>query len=264
MSEKPRSVKLTVLVDYRARHSRLRTEFRGSTHPGAVGLALFLDLEYDSCSEYVLVDTSRDWRNLTHNASVLDVDLSKVSTIVITHWHIDHYGALPKLVTSICPGARVYGPILTSRAGEVLRRQGISSREVVTRIKGSTELMPGFFVLRPLLTDEPNLLEIPILIELSSGTTVLITGCFHYNVEDLRGVVSQVLGRDEVTYLIGGLHLVYGTPEIAKQKVLKLREFTGAICPLHCSGDVGIEVCRKVFGSKVIELLCGDTLSIGD
>ncbi len=264
MSEKPRSVKLTVLVDYKARYSRLRTEFRGSTHPGAVGLALFLELEYDSGSEYVLVDTSRDWRNLTHNANVLKVDLSKVSTIVITHWHIDHYGALPKLITSICPGARVYGPILTSRAGEVLRRQGISSREVVTRIKGTTELLPGLYVLKPLLTDEPSLLEIPVLIELSSGTTVLITGCFHYSVEDLRGVVLQVLGRDEVTYLIGGLHLVYSGPEVAEQKVLKLKGFTDAVCPLHCSGDVGVEVCRKVFGSKVIELLCGDTLSVSD
>lgn len=263
--ERPVAVRIRVLVDYRARDPRLRTRYRDSDHPGHVGLSLLLELRYSDHCEYLLLDTGRDWRNLTHNAGILREDLTQVSTIVITHWHIDHYGALPKLLTHLCPQARVYAPLLTPRAGQVLRRQGISSHDFVTRVRDTVELYPGLYLLRPLPTPEEGLLELPVLLQLQDHTTILFTGCFHYSVEDLRNLVEQITGTSRVQYLVGGLHLVYDTPEVGREKVRRLRDFTEKVIPLHCSGDVGRELCREVIGpERTLEVLCGDEVVVGE
>ncbi|MDN5988079.1 MAG: MBL fold metallo-hydrolase, partial [Hafniaceae bacterium] len=72
------SLKITVLLENHTRHADLNS---------GVGLSLWLD----DGEQRVLFDTGQD-RRFCHNAQRLGIDLSTVSSVVLSHGHYDHFG----------------------------------------------------------------------------------------------------------------------------------------------------------------------------
>jgi len=52
----------------------------------------------ESDDALVLFDTGQSGDVLRHNASLLNVDLSKVTHVVLSHGHYDHTGGLPSIL----------------------------------------------------------------------------------------------------------------------------------------------------------------------
>ena len=85
---------------------------RGGTLLAEHGLAYHLESLRGQERREILLDFSLTDRNLSNNYAVLGVDPSKADALVLSHGHLDHYGALPDLARALQgrfrPGLTVY------------------------------------------------------------------------------------------------------------------------------------------------------------
>ncbi|MFW9831891.1 MAG: MBL fold metallo-hydrolase, partial [Candidatus Thorarchaeota archaeon] len=68
-----------------------------SAQPGLIdvhGLSLHVEIQFPGRTEALLMDTSGSAQVFRHNVQVLGIDFSNLRTIIITHFHYDHFGAL--------------------------------------------------------------------------------------------------------------------------------------------------------------------------
>ena len=91
MLESVDSAKITTIVDNDTTGSGLKTSW---------GISFFIELfSVDPQQKnVVLVDTSGSFEAFVDNASELNIDISQIEAILITHWHKDHFGALTKIL----------------------------------------------------------------------------------------------------------------------------------------------------------------------
>jgi 7,8-dihydropterin-6-yl-methyl-4-(beta-D-ribofuranosyl)aminobenzene 5'-phosphate synthase len=66
------------------------------------GLSLLLTGRHKGVQHRMLFDAGPDGELWLANARRLAVDLSTIELVVLSHWHFDHSGALPKALTAIC------------------------------------------------------------------------------------------------------------------------------------------------------------------
>lgn len=85
---------------------------RGATLLAEHGLAYHLDSTRGSDRREILLDFSLTDRNLGNNYAVLKIDPARADALILSHGHLDHYGALPDLVRTLQgrmkPGLTVY------------------------------------------------------------------------------------------------------------------------------------------------------------
>jgi 7,8-dihydropterin-6-yl-methyl-4-(beta-D-ribofuranosyl)aminobenzene 5'-phosphate synthase len=92
------------VYDVFARAGRLDTLMieRTGLRPGATllaehGLAYHLESQRGAERREILLDFSLTDKNLFNNYAVLGIDASRADALVLSHGHLDHYGALPEL-----------------------------------------------------------------------------------------------------------------------------------------------------------------------
>jgi metal-dependent hydrolase (beta-lactamase superfamily II) len=149
-------VRLVVLVDNNPYREGLEAAWGLSVYVEAGGARL-------------LFDTGPDPGVLERNAGKLEVDLSKVDFVVVSHAHGDHTGGL-RLLSSIKPGLRVYIP-----PDQSLKRyvEGLGLEPV--QVNSTVEVAEGVFVVKPLYGPP---LEEALAIRTSRGLIILV-GCSH-------------------------------------------------------------------------------------
>jgi 7,8-dihydropterin-6-yl-methyl-4-(beta-D-ribofuranosyl)aminobenzene 5'-phosphate synthase len=84
----------------------------GGTLLAEHGLAYHLESTRGGERREILLDFSLTDRNLSNNYTVLKVDPAKADALILSHGHLDHYGALPDLARTMQgrfkPGLTVY------------------------------------------------------------------------------------------------------------------------------------------------------------
>ncbi len=84
----------------------------GATLLAEHGLAYHLDSTRGGDRREILLDFSLTDKNLSNNYAVLKVDPARADALILSHGHLDHYGALPDLVRTLQgrmkPGLTVY------------------------------------------------------------------------------------------------------------------------------------------------------------
>jgi 7,8-dihydropterin-6-yl-methyl-4-(beta-D-ribofuranosyl)aminobenzene 5'-phosphate synthase len=159
---------------------------------------------------------------LAHNARQLDVRLSELDAVVISHLHADHVG-----------GVQAMRRRTFAFAGEPLEPRGVPAhvptqmehpRAEVAVTTGPRVIAPGMAVLPPL----PRMLfwlgyvtEQALVVNVRGFGLVLISGCGHPRIEQILGVTEQALDVP-IRAVVGGLHLpvhATGTP-LVPQAVL--------------------------------------------
>jgi 7,8-dihydropterin-6-yl-methyl-4-(beta-D-ribofuranosyl)aminobenzene 5'-phosphate synthase len=238
----------------------------------------------------ILFDTGNNPEIFEHNVKALNVDLTKLDFVIISHRHSDHASGL-KYLLKINPGVTVYVPTDGANGfggAEIPQsyfRPEASLPAKMRYFDGSypehprsgklydtghfvlidklTEIAPGIFLVYT-VSKIPRTLELPELTLAIKGPhgLTLVDGCSHSGIEEILQAASAI---DPHTHIVfGGLHLVLTpVPDIDRiVDSLKNKWKLDQIAPGHCTGESAFIRLQKAFGENYLYAGLGTQISI--
>ncbi len=273
-------VKLTVLSENRVSDPNLKAE---------QGLAILVETEYDA----ILFDTGQTDVPL-HNARHLNIDLSEVNKIVLSHGHYDHTGGLPHLIKEIKATDIYCHPALMNKKFRIfpmgrldigvpwekhdLIQQGANfiykthAHEIAPDIWFSGEIPRNTEyekidetyrqrVLESYIHDEIHD-DVCLILNTARGLVVLL-GCGHAGPVNSLKHAMRIADRKDICLFAGGMHLHHSTDEKIKKITHNLKRINPEIlAPLHCTGFKAIDALYHIFKDRVRLLEVGDSIEI--
>jgi 7,8-dihydropterin-6-yl-methyl-4-(beta-D-ribofuranosyl)aminobenzene 5'-phosphate synthase len=246
---------VTVLVENTVRGRDLMAEH---------GLSFHLQAGKDS----LLFDTGQS-ALLVHNASRMEVDLSRLGAMALSHGHYDHAGGLCA-VWKLAPKAPLYAHpgVLVARFARSpeggARAVGIGEPTLAAMearasqllfSKATTEVLPGVFLTGeiprvtdfedvggPFFLDDAGARTDPIpddqalFFDSCQGLVVLL-GCAHAGVVNTLQHIGRLTHNRPIHAVFGGMHLVNANPQRIARTIEALRPLgVDRLGPAHCSG----------------------------
>jgi len=244
---------------------------------GEWGLSLLVEVD-----DYkILMDTGLSY-SAVNNARIMDIDLSKIDCIVISHGHTDHTGGLRevlKLKGNVVIHAHpdMWTAKYTTR-GPGLFQQNIGvpfSREELELLGAKFNLSKGPIYLQdnilttgeiPFTNDyeeiENNLFikegselkldpladDLSLIINSEFGL-VIISGCAHRGIINTIHHAQKLTGQELVYAVIGGIHLVRAKADRIEKTILDLKHIgVQKLGVSHCTGFPASARLAREFG----------------
>ncbi len=253
------------------------------------------DWGYAALIEYggkrILFDTGNNADIFEHNVDELDVDLTDLDFVVVSHRHGDHTSGLNYLLKAN-PDAKIYAPqenfgvfgaalpgtfykrnensppkmrYFDGETHETLRFGSPWPEAQFEWITKTTEVAPGFhlIMLHGTWGVDLEVRELSLAIDTPDGI-VLVVGCGHPELEKIIAAATQNLGKP-IHLVIGGLHLLpAGTDEI-KTIATSLRDHwkVSYVAPAHCTGERAFAILKETFGDRYLYAGLGTTVALG-
>jgi len=236
------------------------------------GLSLLVKVFKNDKQHSVLLDAGWSKMGVLYNMTRLGIDISRIEAVVLSHGHMDHFGALPDVLEnmasrdtsviihpdaflprtlSLPTGAKIKMPVLEK---EAIQKTGV--KMVITRdpqmlvsglvfslgeVERSTDFekgMPGTLIEREGKL-EPDLIldDQGLAINLKGKGLIVITGCAHSGIINTVRYAQKLTGVDTVYAIMGGFHLT--GPQfmsITDRTIRELEKFNpSVIIPMHCT-----------------------------
>ncbi|NCB68572.1 MAG: MBL fold metallo-hydrolase [Bacteroidia bacterium] len=276
-------MKIIVLSDNRTINSELETEH---------GLCVYLETAKYKC----LLDTGAS-DIFVRNAAKLNVDLSEVDYVFISHGHADHIGGLPfflklnskaKIVMSENALSQTYYSVRNGlhRISIDFDVEKIKERLVLVNKDAWFESDIHVFSVhelknplpqgnRTLLRDagtgvEPDDFNHEIVVTFGTDNLFVFTGCGHKGLLNILDTLkSTTLKR--IRYVMGGFHLLDAKNGIlfeSEQEIEKLAKSLIKDYPHtefitgHCTGEHTYEILKKTLEYKLIHFFTGYRLEM--
>lgn len=252
------------------------------------GLSLYIETK----NHKILFDLGPN-KTFLENAKKLSVDIEEVDTLIISHGHIDHCGALEIFLrenktATIYVQKSIFDEYFTKILG-IPFKVGVSAPSKLDRFK---------FIDKCLRIDNELLLLSDIkgreLISLSNKALykkinnklvkddfiheqsliiceddkyILIGGCAHKGIINIQNSAENILGK-KIHYVISGFHLF--NPVIKKYEEEKLIQELGdrldknntKYFTCHCTGDKAFKILKNRMGNKIDYLSTGSKILI--
>ena len=240
------------------------------------GFCAVLTLHLDGLKRSVLLDSGLDPFAASHNADVLDLDLSYCESLISSHGHIDHAGGLLSLrkkmstkqgiplvlhedafrnrLVKFQDGRTIDLPapnrsLLTSAGYYIVEKDSaslwMSDRVLVTGEIPRTNSFEKGFPNHYSRVEEGKLEPDPlinddqaIIMKVKDKGLMIITGCGHAGIVNTLNYAKELTGEDRIYAVLGGMHLSGGLFEqIIPRTVEELEKLKPRfVVPCHCSG----------------------------
>ena len=255
------------------------------------GLCLYVETK----NHKILFDLGQD--NLfAENAKKLRIDISEIDTVIISHGHKDHGGAL-KAFLSMNSKAKVYIrreafephyikvfqiPIYVGLDKELLLSNQIVITDEEMRIDEELCLFSNvkteapvsksnrlLFVKREKGLEQDDFCHEQNLMITSGGENVLISGCSHAGIVNIQNKAER-MASDKFGAVIGGFHLYnpptrkYESDAIIDNVAGQLKKKESVYYTCHCTGKRAYERMKMILGDRLHYLSTGAELSIGE
>jgi 7,8-dihydropterin-6-yl-methyl-4-(beta-D-ribofuranosyl)aminobenzene 5'-phosphate synthase len=254
------ALKITVLV----------TNVSGDPHLGDGEWGYSALVEVDG--HRILYDTGASPDLVLRNARALQVDLSGVEDVVLSHNHWDHVGGLltlrrelskvnPQAMSRAHVGAGIFRPRWGTDGEDHNGLKDIQAQYLATGgqfivHERPTELWPGVWFTGPvprpnsernwspgLSLDadgqriEDNVPEDSALLFDTPEGTVILTGCAHAGIVNISEYARQIAGPQPLLAVVGGLHLFAASDTTVAWTGGKLKSFElKNLLAGHCTG----------------------------
>jgi 7,8-dihydropterin-6-yl-methyl-4-(beta-D-ribofuranosyl)aminobenzene 5'-phosphate synthase len=201
----------------------------------------------------ILFDAGTKPEVFLRNVEALDVDLSKVDLVVISHEHGDHTGALTQVLEQH-RGLTVYHPVsFSDQFVSSVRHAGATSIPVTEPV----EIIDDVY-----LTGEMggDIKEQSLILRTGEGL-VVITGCSHPGIVEILERTRQILD-EEIFMVFGGFHLLRSSDAEMVGIIEQFKRLGVEKCgPTHCTGDRQIAAFQDAYGENFVEMGAGRVLS---
>ena len=210
--------------------------------------------------ERVLFDTGESDEYLFDNIASMNVDISKIGSVVISHDHWDHWGGLWELLKRrrgmdvyACPGfGEDFKEKVKGLRGNLIELAG--PKEIDDNIHSTGEI-EGEYGGRPMP-------EQALVVASPKGISV-ITGCAHPGiVEMMKGAKASFPDKD-VYAVLGGFHLMDKDRDHIARVIKAFRDMNVKKAgPTHCSGKKAERMFSDEFKGDFINVGSGMTLEV--
>ena len=239
---------------------RILTEnntFIDKYYVGEPGLCYFIE----DGGEKILFDTGYS-DVFIKNAAAMDIDLSAISTIVLSHGHDDHTRGLrffcddfdtenvrlivhpdamaPKFISGLAVGMPFSEKELSQRFKLQLSGEPVAITEHLTFL-GEIPESNGFETRKPMgiTLDEKGehgdlLFDDTALVHKSEKGLFIITGCSHSGICNIIEYAKKVCGDERIRGVIGGFHLFDVTPRLNETIRYFKENGIRELYPCHC------------------------------
>jgi 7,8-dihydropterin-6-yl-methyl-4-(beta-D-ribofuranosyl)aminobenzene 5'-phosphate synthase len=256
------------------------------------GLSLLVETKLAGVNSRLLMDVGPGPDIALRNADMIDMDMKKIDSIMLSHGHYDHTGALlavlkhidhsipiiahpnvfnPKFsykpaLTTIgmqfdVPDIRAVGGELLLTRDSIVFLNGVFSSGEILR-KTSFEEVKGFWTVECNRFIKDNVIdEQALFINVREKGLVILTGCAHAGIINTVRHAKRVTGINDVYAVIGGFHLGQADDVRIQKSIEELKKYDlKRIYPCHCTGKKAISQLSKSFGDLCIPIHTGDTI----
>jgi 7,8-dihydropterin-6-yl-methyl-4-(beta-D-ribofuranosyl)aminobenzene 5'-phosphate synthase len=301
-------VQITVLIDNYTDWLLIEsceTVKRPTVPPGKTllaehGLSLLVRVRGDSEEHLLIMDAGVSRVALPHNIAALDLDIGRVEDIVLSHGHIDHFGALldlPAVIgesprVTLHPDAflerRINIPDLgittefprldegaLAKAGAELNLQRAPAflasglALALGEIDRVTDFEEGFPWVEAKIDGtwqvDPFRDDQGLVIALKNKGIVVIGGCSHSGIINIVRHALKVTGADSVEAVLGGFHLTGSLFEpVIGPTIDAMRDLAPRyVIPMHCTGwNATTEFARRMPQQFILNTV-GTTYAFG-
>ena len=260
------------------------------------GLSCLLKVYAGTEEHLVLFDAAVSTTCFFHNADLLQVDLSKVESVALSHGHFDHFGALVEFLNKATKGiplvlhpdaflqhrlnipgiARVVGfPTLDETA---LKKTGTALNKikeastlasdlilVLGEVERVTDFEKGFPWVEAKIDDEwvvdPFRDDQGVAVKVKDKGLVVIGGCSHAGIINTVKHAQKVAQADKVHAVLGGFHLTGPIFEPIIGPTIEEMKKIGPdfVVPMHCTGWKAITQFAKEMPEQFLLNTVGTT-----
>ena len=209
------------------------------------GLSLHVEVQFPGRSEAILFDTSGSGPVFRHNARALNMDFSNLQTIVISHLHSDHFGA-------VGPALELIGPsdLVAYLPGHHKALEDTLSKAYVRRIIGETAQLIHSGISTTGALEKGTLREHGLVVNIENYGLILLTGCAHPGIGPLIKAAKKAFPMRPLHAIVGGFHLK-SAEEGQKAGKLLASEGVKVVSPCHCTHPKAKAALRSVVGDTV-------------
>lgn len=204
----------------------------------------------------ILFDTGSDGTLLLENMAALQIEPSRIDTVVLSHIHGDHTGGLAGFLGASAR-VEVYLPRrFPAGVKEVVRGYGAT----VIEVAGPQEIRPNVYTTGVM----GRLVKEQALVVRTQRGLVVLTGCAHPGVARMVERVKS-LHPENILLVMGGFHLEWATAGKVEEIIAVFKSHgVQYVAPTHCSGERAKQLFQQRYGAGYIEAGVGKTLSVGD
>lgn len=253
------------------------------------GLSIWIRVSGGGDSKTVLLDAGYTDIGVPHNLRLLGVDLESIDSIILSHGHMDHYGALLSILNNIKkPTSLVVHPeafyspryielpdkrrlVFPALEKKDLLARGVRltaskapyiSAEGLWAVTGEVERTTDFETGLPNAWIERNgkmekdetLDDQSVVMAVRGRGLVIVAGCAHAGIVNTIRYSQKITEIDRVYAILGGFHLSGKHFEaIIDHTIEELRTIgPDVIVPMHCTGWKAVERMSKAFPEQFV------------
>jgi 7,8-dihydropterin-6-yl-methyl-4-(beta-D-ribofuranosyl)aminobenzene 5'-phosphate synthase len=208
----------------------------------------------------VLFDTGEKPEYLFENMENLDIDISKIAKVIISHDHWDHTGGLWGLLEKR-KGIDVYG--CPNFSEQIKKKITLLGGNLILK-EELTEIKDGIFTTGEIAGKykDSYIAEQSLLIKRKEGI-IIITGCSHPGIITIIKEIKNDFPKEKISLVFGGFHLMDKDNREVEFIVEKMKELeVEKVGPTHCSGYEAQMLFKKAYKGNFIEIAAGKTFEV--